>query len=358
MALFVKDGIITVSGFLLLFGIPLLFSRWYIGLTLILVGFLNAFSQVTKDITEQEEHEIRFQSMTAAEIGEELVAMDNVRSGNEQRSLCLAALFVLAKKCNAQKQSSHYHPHELECICQEAAYVVLRLYPQDDDAIAAALSLNALVASDSQVRERLVHEADIFGVNVIIGAMRSSLKRTQDSMEPSEEEEQLSAELQRKACLLLGALGDNDLVLATKIVDEHGLEAILDAVKWYRYHEEVANWGLWAIFVLCYDHPGNKTELLRLGGIHVICQTVKKNCHSLEVSRHGIAILFDMLREATQTPAHVVQIRKIALSAGLHEVILSAMNEFDMSAEINMMGREILTGTGYSGEIPDFQPFS
>lgn len=348
----------TVSGFLVMLGIPLLFSRWCIGLTLILLGFINALSQVTKDISEQEKHEIRFQTMTAAEIGEELKAMDNVMSGNEHRSLCLAALLVLAKKYNIQKQSSRYHPHELECICQEAAYIVLRLYPQDDDAVAAALSLNALVASDSQVRERLVHKADIFGVNVIIDAMRSSLKRAQDSLEPGEEEEQLSAELQRKACLLLGALVDNDLALATKIVDEHGLEAILDAVKWYRYHEEVANWGLWAIFVLCYDHPGNKTELLRIGGIHVICQTIKNNRHSLEVSRHGIAILFDTLREAPQTPAHVAQIRKIALNAGLHEVILSAMNEFDISAEINMMGREILIGTGYGGEIPGFQPFS
>jgi hypothetical protein len=319
---------------------------------------MNVLCQVSKDITEQEKHEIRFQTMTAADIGEELEAMDNVMSGNENRSLCLAALFVLAKKYNTQEQSSHYHPHKLECICQEAAYIVLRLYPQADDAVTAALSLNALVANDSQVRERHVHEADIFGVHVIIHAMRSSLKRAQDSLEPSEEEEQLSAELQRKACLLLGALCDDDLDLATKIVDEHGLEAILDALTWYRFHQEVANWGLWAIFVLCYDHPGNKTELLRLGGIHVICQTIKNNPDSLEVSRHGIAILFDTLREAPQALAHVAQIRKIALSAGLHEVILSAMNEFDTSIEINTMGQEILIGTGYHGEIPRCQPFS
>jgi hypothetical protein len=42
-------------------------------------------------------------------------------------------------------------------------------------------------------------------------------------VEPREEEGQLSAEVQRKAGLLLGALADDDSNLATKIVNWGGL---------------------------------------------------------------------------------------------------------------------------------------
>ena len=144
-----------------------------------------------------------------------------------------------------------------------------------------------VLAKDEQVRERHLHEADVFGLNVSIDAMRAALKRAQASQDRDEQMERLSAELQRKACLLLGALADGDSGIATKVVEEGGLEAILDALKWYRFHEEVASWGLWAIFVLCYDHAGNKKEMIRLGGIQVVCMIMKNNSNSLEVSRHG-----------------------------------------------------------------------
>jgi hypothetical protein len=360
MGLFVKDGGMTVPGFLIMLGIPLLYSRWSVGLVLILVGFGFALRQVVDEIKEQDKEEIRFQSMSAADIGDALQAMNNVMAEHKKdRTRCLAALIVLAEKYNDKDQdhsSNQYHPHELECICQEAAYIVLGLYPQDDEAVAAAFSLNALVARDSQVRERLVLEANMFGVNVILQVMKSSLKRAQDLIEPREEEEQLSAQVQRKACLLLGGLADDDSSLATKIVDQGGLEAILNALHWYRCHDEVANWGLWAIFVLCYNHNGNKEELLRLGGIPIILQAIQHNPKTLQVSRHGIAILFDLLRETPQTPAHVAQLRKMITSACLHAILLTAMKEFNTSMDIMMMGQEMLLGTGYRGEMPAYQP--
>lgn len=340
-------------------GIPLLYSSWWIGLALLIVGFLHALRQAMEDIKEQDKYEIRFQGMSVADIGDALKAMNNVMIDNKDSAECLAALHVLAEKYNDKQQRdsfNQYHPHQVECMCQEAAYIVIGLCPKNDRALAAAFSLIALVARDSQVRERSVLEANIYGLHVVLHAMRSSLKRAQDVMEPREEEEQQSAEVQRKACLLLGALADDDSNLATKIVDRGGLEAILDALHWYRFHDEVANWGLWAIFVLCYNHPVNKSELLRLGGVPVILQTMKHNPKTLQVSRHGIAILFDMLRETPQTPAHVAQLRKMAISAGLHPILLTAMKEFNTSMEIVMMGQEILLGTGYHGEMPAYQP--
>jgi hypothetical protein len=228
---------------------------------------------------------------------------------------------------------------------------MLCFFPNDDEAVAAALSLNALVAKDEQVRERHLHEADVYGFNVLINAMRAALKRAKSTKD--EEKERLSAELQRKACLLLGALADDDAIAATTIVDEGGLAAILDALKWYRFHEEVSNWGLWAIFVLCYEHAGNKKELIRLGGIHVVIIIMQNNPESLEVSRHGTAILFDLLREARGDKlSNVAQVRNLALAAGLHDVLVNAMNQFESSMDIVMMGQEMLVATNYQGDIP------
>lgn len=357
MSLFVKDGSITAPGFLILLGIPIATfasTQWKLGAALIVLGFLTALTQTMSEIEEEDKHEIRFRNMSAADISDELEAMNNVMA-EKDRSKCLAALAVLATKHSEMQQddddSSQYHPHELESICQEAAYIALRSFPDDDEAVAAALSLNALVAKDEQVRERHLHEADVYGFNIPINAMRTALKRAQSTQD--EAAERLSAELQRKACLLLGALADNDSTVATMIVDEGGLEAILDALKWYRFHEEVSNWGLWAIFVLCYEHTGNKKDLIRLGGIEVVCLIMKNNPESLEVQRHGTAILFDLLREARDDAlSNVAKVRNMALNAGLHEVLVNAMNEFDSSMDIVMMGQEMLVATGYKGDIP------
>ena len=363
MGLFVENGNITAPAFLILLGIPVIIvsDRWKLGILLIVAGFLSALSQSLNEMKEEDKHEIRYRYMSAADISDELEAMGNVMA-EKDRAKCLAALAVLAMKWSQdrkQQEPSSYHPHELESICQDAAYIVFRLYPNDDEAVAAALSLNAVVAKDEQVRERHLHEADVFGLNVSIDAMRAALKRAQASQDRDEQMERLSAELQRKACLLLGALADGDSGIATKVVEEGGLEAILDALKWYRFHEEVASWGLWAIFVLCYDHAGNKKEMIRLGGIQVVCMIMKNNSNSLEVSRHGTAILFDLLREAQgDSIFNVAQIRKMALNAGLHDVMVNAMNEFETSMEIVMMGQEMLVATGYQGEIPRFQPVS
>lgn len=353
MSLFVKDGSITASGFLILLGIPIATfasNQWKVGIALIVLGFLTATSQTIKEMKEEDKHEIRFRNMSAADISDEIEAMDHVMA-EKDRSKCLAALAALAIKQSDDESSSQYHPHEVECICQEVAYRVLCFFPNDDEAVAEALALSALVAKDEQVRERHLHEADVYGFNVLIHAMQSALKRAKTTKD--EEQERLSAELQRKACLLLGALADNDAIMATTIVDEGGLAAILDALKWYRFHEEVSNWGLWAIFVLCYEHAGNKKELIRLGGIHAVILVMKNNPESLEVSRHGTAILFDLLREAQGDKfSNVVQVRNLALTAGLHDVLVNCMNQFESSMDIVMMGQEMLVATNYQGDIP------
>eukprot|EP00978_Attheya_sp_CCMP212_P015846 scaffold40973_cov50-Attheya_sp.AAC.15 len=128
-----------------------------------------------------------------------------------------------------------YEQHELEILCQDAVYIVLDLYPCNDDAVSAAISLLALIAKDKEVRRRHIEEADKFGLNVPVKAMRDALKRAKiQDVEDSEEARKVewrSAELQRKGCLMIGALADGDPEMATKLVDEDGLEAALDAME-------------------------------------------------------------------------------------------------------------------------------
>ena len=247
-----------------------------------------------------------------------------------------------------------HQPHELEKICQEAAYMVLRMYPSNDVTVSAAISLLAVVAGDPEVRRRNIEEADKFGLNEPIDALKDGLTRSKQAIDPAEDDERMSAELQRKGCLLLGALSDGDKDMSTQIVDEDGLICITDALDWFRYHEEVCNWGLWAIFALCYDHKGNKAELIKLDGIRKICRVMKDVPDSLEVARHGIAVLFDMLREMPESVMNVSEIRRIAVGAGMHEVVKNAMDQFPQSKEIMMMGQSMLVATGYQGDIPHF----
>jgi hypothetical protein len=57
-----------------------------------------------------------------------------------------------------------------------------------------------------------------------------------------------------------------------KIVEEDGLIAILDAIDWFQLHSEVVNWGLWAVFMSCYNHVGNKIQFVRMDGIARVCR--------------------------------------------------------------------------------------
>ena len=244
-------------------------------------------------------------------------------------------------------------PHELELICQEAAYLVLRMYPSSDVTASAAISLLAVVAADEEVRRRNIEEADKFGLNEPINALKDGLTRSKQAVDPAEDDERMSAELQRKGCLLLGALGDSNKDMAAQIVDEDGLIVITDALDWFRCHEEVCNWGLWATFALCYDHKGNKAELVKLDGIRKICRVMKDVPDSLEVARHGTAVMFDLLREMPGMNG-ASEVRRIAVGAGMHEVVKNAMEKFSQSKEVMMMGQSMLVATGYQGDIPHF----
>jgi hypothetical protein len=351
-----SNGGITPASFFILIGMPLLLSgRVGWGGVAIILGLLTALRAAMEDIKEVDRQEIRCDYLDYEDIIAELEALEESQKYDENgRTLCLASLGSLAKKYHRKDVAEN-----LPLLCQQAAYLSLRLYPEDDDIVAASISLLALVAKNQQVRQRNKHQADVYGLDRPIQALQKAFARAKKE-EDEKKEEQL-AEIQRLGCLFLGALsdGDKELELSVKIVEEDGLELILDVANWFRLHADVANWALWAVFNLCYDHVRNKIQLVRLAGLTTVCQLLKNNPNSLEVNRHGVAILFDLLREENKKTEGVEfdpwEVRRLALTAGLHNVVLNAMKEFSDSMDIMMMGQEMLIGTGYRGDIPTFK---
>jgi hypothetical protein len=378
-----KDGGITTPTFLLLASVPLFWTgRWTWGFTVIVLCFSIALFTAMEQMKAEDKYEIRFNIIEAEDILDEMMlaheqiqqeraaaAADTAApasSGNVTKgdsAIFYKGLIALPKKYSRQQEIrvKNKDPHSLPLVCQEAGYISLISCPADEQVVAAAVSLLALVAKDIKVRERNLHKADAYGFDRPVQCMRLALLKAQNAEQEDAGTEQESAELQRKCCLLLGAISDGDAEIACQVVQEGGLEAILDAVKWYRFHADVANWALWAIFILCYENLTNKVAVVEAGGVPTVIQTMLNVPDSQEVARHGIAILFDLLREddggtAGQPALDVWRIRNTALTAGLHQAVIHAMNEFRDAMDIMMMGRELLAGTDYPGIIPEYQP--
>ena len=369
-------------------------------MTALLACLVSALCIAMNDIDEEEKQEIRYNVMIEEDVLREMKSQlkdepDSVHS----RMILTTGLGTLAKKYGRQtaltKASNsgsgdgdaptqsppivRKHSErlaEMALVCQEAAYLGFNTNPQNDAVVAASLSLLALVAKQEVVRQRHVEAADVYGLDIPIKCMRDALERAKNvednENEPANEAvngpddsdefspEQQSAELQRKGCLLLGALADGDSSMSRLVAQEGGIQAVLQAVDWYRCHAEVANWALWAIFILSYEDLPNKCIVVEHDGVSVVIRTLKSVTGSLDVARHGIAILFDLMREQDKSTSgpqlDVWKIRNAALNEGVHQAIVGTMKEYSTAMDIIMMGQAILVGTDYQGDIPQYSP--
>lgn len=254
--------------------------------------------------------------------------------------------------------------------CQEVGYNLLGgPFANFDDVASAIISLLALTAKNSEVQKLYHLESNRFDIERPIRCLTMALDRAIDDANATNESlsedfvhkrEQLQADIQRKGCLLLGALSDtNTKSLANMVAERGGFEIIFKAVDWYRFHENVCKWGLWAIFILTNENQTNKFLFISLDGTPRIIQILRNCPDSIDVARHGIAILFDVLRDqnveddkdydAKATKIDIWKVRQSAVNAGLHDVILGSMEAFPDSSDIIMMGQELLRGTGYIG---------
>jgi hypothetical protein len=372
--LFVRnDGSFTTAMFLLLLSVPLFYANYSWGMTCFMLCLLLATCNAVQDVKEEDKHAIRLNVMDAHDVVEELrkwaQTYDRQATGSRLAiKLGLAALAKKYSKATTNKQKRvHFKDNRLGGLCLEAAYIGFRAVvahnhqadDDDDDVTSASLSLAALVAKDPVVQQ--MFESNEYDLGLPIQVMRQALERCQDY--DTTRNEQRAAELQRKGCLLLGAVCDGNTALSRNVaVDAGGLDAILAATTWFPYHAHVCNWALWAIFVLMYENHATKLELVRRNGVPTIVH-VMSNCvpDCVDVARHGTAILFDLMREPNETPCSnegpkldVWKVRQQALQAGLHVVLAKAMVLWSDEMDIMMMGQEILIGTGYKGDIPEY----
>jgi hypothetical protein len=336
----------------------------------------------------EEKLQIRFNSKSAEDILYELQqweiqAKEGIGNKQEDITVVLAGLEALAMKYVRQSSRNSSLDNAdaarsclegLALVCQEASYIGFRCFSASDAVVVASLSLLALVAKMPVVRERMSEEGL---VDLPIQCMRGALvraKATEDSSSKDnklEVREQQSAELQRKACLVLGALADGgDAAMSLAVAKAGGIQAILQALDWYRFHSEVANWALWAIFVLCSEDSNsnmncsiqNKALVVQCHGVPMVITAIENCIDTLEVVRHGFAVLFDLMRDGNVTTSSasprldVWLIRNSALREGIHQIVVQGMEFFSDAMDIIMMGQAILVGTDYDGEIPLYHP--
>ena len=134
--------------------------------------------------------------------------------------------------------------------------LALKSYHNQDKIILLVLTLLSLLTRDTSqsLLERISND-----LQFIIDTLNSSLSRAKAIDEPFERDERLSAEIQRRGCLFLGGLAENDDA-ARHMIEVGGLDCIIDSLSWYRFHSGVCKWGLWAVFHLCYDRPDRHSK--------------------------------------------------------------------------------------------------
>ena len=311
-------------------------------------------------------------------------------------SECLDRLDELVAHCNrmqdhknTKKGNFDDRKYEQECeekymIYQEIVRLIFVKYSTNDEICISALTLLTIIANEEKVLERILYEADIYGINLPILVAKESLKRIRllpdrelcynsDNDEVEENQDWYAAELQKHTALFLGSLCNscNSNDMATLAVDEGGLELILEAASFFRMHMSTLHWLMWALFTICYDNMNNKSHFIRLGGITKTCDVLKGIYEIVESSqddvvpekmmqtrRHATALLYDVLRntETAVNNSHKMQrLRAMAVNAGLHDVLLTSIklcNDDAEAVDVYEMSREMLLGTGYSGVIP------
>jgi hypothetical protein len=258
--LFIRhDGTWTTAMFLLVACLPLglaVSASWAV--TALIGAMILATCNAVQEITDEDKLEIRYNILHPDHIVQEMVdceasvrkeKQDNQDKGStlqlsKARLVVETGMTALVKQYTKRQRQKQLSPdadgepnHHLALLCQEAAYIALRLFTNDTAIVASALSLLSLVAKTVEVRDRHCSDSN-YTIELPIRSMRESLRQAQTVQSSSsntidEAAEQQVAELQRKGCLLLGALSDGNEQLARQIVQNGGMEAAIDAMNWF-----------------------------------------------------------------------------------------------------------------------------
>lgn len=86
--------------------------------------------------------------------------------------------------------------------------------------------------------------------------------------------------------------------------------------------------------------PLSSACFVEKNGIQITCECIT-NSTCVEVTRHGIAVLFDITRGNGEK---AMKAKAIAFQEGLHELLLDSLDAYPEDAEICMMSQQMLGG--------------
>jgi hypothetical protein len=342
---------------------------WFAGILAVLWALFGLSGRLMKPLSVAEKKAMEYNIWSAEDCYAAVMqsALDDVAKlallgalSKKYHRCCLVVDGDVAKKNDSNSTSSLLsRREEVALTCHNTAHEIIRQQEQEGDedqrqqqqpveqVLDAAVALLALVATEPSVRRRYGAD-DGQRVEIVVQMLHRARLRAKQYRYP--ETEQRAAELQRKGCLLLGALANNNnpntaaatsaattrngVVLLEKknscslgqlILAKGGMRCIIDALAWFRCHEPVANWALWAIFTLMYDLPEEGDDqssssssspstaiqhLLNANGGPVILAALENCGHQVDVARHGMAIIYHLVvaQNIPLPPAPVIRI--------------------------------------------------
>mmetsp|Transcript_38683 Transcript_38683/g.65870 ORF Transcript_38683/g.65870 Transcript_38683/m.65870 type:complete len:412 (+) Transcript_38683:120-1355(+) len=241
---------------------------------------------------------------------------------------------------------------------------VLETYREQPPIVVRSLTILRRISTLPDVR---AHFEAVGGaaLSPIIAAMACVLSHDKavslDTSGPDETRGRRCAEVHRLGALIFGALCDNCHDLQTVAVDEGLTTALLAGMDWFRHHEPLAQWALWALFNVTFNHASNKVDLVRRGGLKTVVTTMSAHSKSVSVQRQAVAVLFScLMNEKTlgdsgsdcgsngDVKAEVAGMREVAYSQGMNEAVAAARMSHPNDKPIQAMGRQILEASGGS----------
>jgi hypothetical protein len=236
--------------------------------------------------------------------------------------------------------------------------LILETYDENASVVVRTLTVLRRVSTLPEVCSHF-EEAGGAAVAPVVLAMRTVLSLDQAGADtPDEKRSRRCAEVQRLGALILGAVCDERNELKTAVVDEGFAAALLEAMDWFRHHEPLAQWALWALFNATFNHTSNKVDLVRKGALKTVVTAMDAHPNSAGVQRQAVALLFSCLMQGSTAGADgssgvvvadVPRMREVASSQGMNEAVEAACKAHPKDKSIQGMGQQILAASSAGG---------
>ena len=91
------------------------------------------------------------------------------------------------------------------------------------------------------------------------------------------------------------------------------------------------------------EHPPNKGEIYRIGGINTVASLMKAYPDNLEIIRYALKLLHNLIGDDVQTKYSLASARQICLhQVNLVEIILAAKKKFPDDAHVSTISSATL----------------